>query len=94
VYYDHDAEHPFLGMRVATEGGISPSTTTAIEEEARHLLRAALDEAGEILAQHRPMLDRLCAALLERESLERDELAALLGTPPRTAAALEIAAAH
>src|SRR6185369_16223645 len=23
VYYDHDAEHPFLGMRVATEGGTS-----------------------------------------------------------------------
>ena len=40
VYYDHDAEHPFLGMRVATEGGTSPATTNAIEEEARRLLRA------------------------------------------------------
>ena len=44
VYYDHDAEHPFLGMRVATEGGTSPATTNAIEEEARRLLRRALDE--------------------------------------------------
>ena len=50
VYYDHDAEHPFLGQRIATEGGTSPATTNAIEEEARRLLRRALDEAGELLA--------------------------------------------
>ena len=79
VYYDHDAEHPFLGMRVATEGGTSPATTNAIEEEARRLLRRALDEAGELLQRHRPALDRLYGALLERESLERDELVAILG---------------
>ena len=86
VYYDHDAEHPFLGMRVATEAGTSPTTTNAIEEEARRLLRVALDEAGEILVRHRPALDRLYGALVERESLERDELAALLETSPGPAA--------
>ena len=86
VYYDHDAEHPFLGMRVATEGGTSPATTNAIEEEARRILRVALDEAGELLAQHRAVLDRLYGALVERESLEREELAALLGTSPPGAA--------
>jgi cell division protease FtsH len=82
VYYDHDAEHPFLGMRVATEGGTSPATTNAIEEEARRLLRRALDEAGELLERQRPALDRLYRALLERESLERDELVGLLGASP------------
>jgi cell division protease FtsH len=85
VYYDHDAEHPFLGMRVATEGGTSPATTTAIEEEARRLLRRALDGASELLQRHRPALDRLYGALLERESLERDELIAILGTSPAPA---------
>ena len=83
VYYDHDAEHPFLGMRVATEGGTSPATTNAIEEEARRLLRRALDEAGELLKRQRPALDRLYRALLERESLERDELVAILGRARR-----------
>jgi cell division protease FtsH len=90
VYYDHDAEHPFLGMRVATEGGTSPTTTNAIEEEARRLLHVALDEAGEILAWHRPVLDRLCGALLERESLDRDELAALLNSNARPPAGIGI----
>ena len=85
VYYDHDAEHPFLGMRVATEGGTSPATTNAIEEEARRLLRRALDEAGELLKRQRPALDRLYRALLERESLERDELVAILGASPAPA---------
>jgi cell division protease FtsH len=95
VYYDHDAEHPFLGMRVATEGGTSPATTNAIEEEARRLLRVALDAAGDILARHRPVLDRLCDALVERESLDRVELAALLGTSARapTGVGIDIAAA-
>jgi cell division protease FtsH len=92
VYYEHDAEHPFLGMRVATEGGTSPATTNAIEEEARRILRVALDEAGELLARHRALLDQLYAALLERESLERDELAALLGTSPGGATGIGIAA--
>jgi len=78
VYYEHDAEHPFLGMRVAIEGGTSPATTNVIEEEARRILRRALDEAGELLKRQRPALDRLYRALLERESLERDELAAIL----------------
>jgi cell division protease FtsH len=84
VYYDHDAEHPFLGMRVATEGGTSPATTNAIEAEARRLLRRALDEAGELLKRQRPALDRMYRALLERESLERDELVAILGARPAT----------
>ncbi len=82
VYYDHDAEHPFLGMRAATDGGTSPTTTNAIEEEARHLLGRALEEAADLLKQRRPELDRLYDALLARESLERDELAALLGPRP------------
>jgi cell division protease FtsH len=93
VYYDHDAEHPFLGMRVATEGGTSPTTTNAIEEEARRILHGALDEAGEMLRRHRPELDRLYQALLENESLERDELAAILGTSPEPAAGEGIAVA-
>jgi hypothetical protein len=69
-------------MRVATEGGTSPATTNAIEEEARRILRRALDEAAELLKRQRPALDRLYAALLERESLERDELVAILGVSP------------
>jgi cell division protease FtsH len=79
VYYDHEAEHPFLGQRIGTESGTSPATITAIEEESRHILGRALEQAGAMLADKRDELDRLFAALLEHETLERDDLAAILG---------------
>ena len=85
VFYDHDSEHPFLGQRVAVDGGTSAATTAAIEEEARGLLGRALEQATALLTQHRSELDRLCASLLEHESLERDEINTLLG--PRGAQA-------
>jgi cell division protease FtsH len=89
VYYDHDAEHPFLGQRMATESGTSPSTIAVIEEEARRILGRALEEAGEMLTRHRADLDRLVTALLEHETLERKELAELLGTSEGIEAAAE-----
>jgi cell division protease FtsH len=82
VYYDHDAEHPFLGQRMAVESGTSPATITAIEEEARRILRKAVDEASELLSSRRTELDKLWAALCDRESLEREDLTGLLGPRP------------
>jgi cell division protease FtsH len=83
VYYDHEEEHPFLGQRLGMAGGTSPATVTAIEEEARRILSHALGEATELLERRRPDLDRLVAALLEQESLERDDLARILGPDAR-----------
>jgi cell division protease FtsH len=84
VYYDHEAEHPFLGQRIGSESGTSPSTIGAIEEESRRILRRALEEANATLSKQRGDLDRLIAALLEHETLEREALAAILGAADRT----------
>ncbi|HEU0033198.1 MAG TPA: ATP-dependent zinc metalloprotease FtsH [Kofleriaceae bacterium] len=83
VYYEHQEEHVFLGQRVGSESGASQATVHAIETEARGLLSRALDGAGHVLDSERPRLDALVAALLDRETLEREELEALLG--PRAA---------
>ena len=53
VYYEHEAEHPFLGQRIGTESGTSSSTITVIEEEARRVLGRALEEASAMLTQRR-----------------------------------------
>jgi len=83
AYYDHEAEHPFLGQRMGSDSGTSPSTIGVIEEEARRILGRALEEASAMLTSQRAELDRLVAALLEHETLEREELAAILGTAAR-----------
>ena len=82
VYYDHEAEHPFLGQRMALDSTTSPDTIAAIEQEARQILAGALDDATALLQQRRGDLDRLCSKLLEREIIDRDELRALLGARP------------
>jgi cell division protease FtsH len=78
VFYEHDVEHPFLGQRIAVDGGTSAATSAAIEEEARVLLGRALAEAAKMLEEHRADLDRLSGTLLVKESLERAEIEELL----------------
>jgi cell division protease FtsH len=83
VHYDVHEEHAFLGQRIATESGTSDATVHAIESEARKMLGRALAGALAAVTAERARLERLCAALLEHETLERDALDDLLG--PRTA---------
>lgn len=81
VYYDHDAEHAFLGQRMATESGTSPTTISVIEEEARQILGRSLEEATAIIKERGEQFGRLVLALLAHESLERDELAEIFASP-------------
>jgi cell division protease FtsH len=79
VFYEHRAEHPFLGQRLASETGISDLTVHAIEEETRKLLATALESATQIISVHRLAFERLLAVVLEHETVERFELAQALG---------------
>jgi len=79
AYYEFQQEHAFLGHRIATESGTSDVTIHAIEREAGRLLSGALAAAESAIESHRGELDRLVAALLERETLDKEELDALLG---------------
>jgi cell division protease FtsH len=75
VYYEHQDEHPFLGLRIATDSGTSDSTTAALEEEARAFLTKALAGSIGLIEKHRDALDRLVHVLLEKETIEKAELA-------------------
>jgi cell division protease FtsH len=92
VYYEHAAEHPFLGQRIATNGGASDATIHTIENETRRILAEARADAADTLVKRRATLDRLVAALLERETLERDALDLLLGPPTGDDAVASLAA--
>jgi cell division protease FtsH len=79
VFHEHRTEHPFLGQSLATEGGTSDATVRVIEEETREVLTAAVADAQKLVEQHRRELDALVGVLLDRETIEKDELSRVLG---------------
>jgi cell division protease FtsH len=79
VYHEHKTEHPFLGQMLATEGATSDATVHLIESETRRVLSEAREAAIQVVRSHRDALERLVAVLLERETIEKDELSRVLG---------------
>jgi cell division protease FtsH len=64
----------FLGKEFARHQDYSEATSVEIDSEIKRLVESAYSRAGDLLASHRPVLDRLAAALLEREVLEGEEV--------------------
>ena len=81
VFHEQRLDHPFLGQRLATESPVSEATSTTIEEEARRVLVAAL-EIATLRSTVTGALERLVAALLAQETLEKSSLDELLSDAP------------
>ncbi len=64
----------FLGREVVQRREISDRTAQLVDEEVKRILTNAFEDATRILGDRRAALDRLAAALLERETLDRDEV--------------------
>ena len=62
----------FLGREVVQRREISDRTAQIVDEEVKNILTRAYAEATRIVTERRAALDRLAAALLERETLERE----------------------
>ena len=82
VFHEQRLEHPFLGQRLATDTGLSDQTAHEIEGEARRMLSESVEDAKNILESRRAMLESLVVALLERETLEKEDLERVLGVAP------------
>ena len=70
---DREAEI-FLGREVVQRREISDRTAEIVDTELKRILSEAYERARTIISDHRPALDRLASALLERETLDRDEV--------------------
>ena len=57
------------------------------DHEQSRLTEQAYTEALRLIAKHRLLLDRVAASLLEKETLNRDELLALFGDVQRESSA-------
>ena len=63
---------------------LSEETKRLRDSEQARLTDGAYEEAIRLLEKHRSPLDRVAGALLEKETLHRDDLATLLSTSPRS----------
>jgi cell division protease FtsH len=75
----------FLGRDFQAQPDYSDQVAFEIDNEVRRLIDEAHDEALEILEGHRAKLDALAALLIERETIDRDEVEAFLADIPKRA---------
>jgi cell division protease FtsH len=68
----------FLGRDIAAERDFSEDTAAAIDEEVGQLVAAAYRRATEVLSANRPVLDELAEILVEKETVDAEELQELL----------------
>jgi cell division protease FtsH len=76
----------FLGREFAQRREISERTAQMVDGEVKRLVDEAYARATTIIMDHRELLDRIADALLERETIDREDLDRLvknLPLPPR-----------
>jgi cell division protease FtsH len=78
---DREAEI-FLGREVVQRREISEHTAEVVDEELKRILGTAFERARQILVEHRDALNRLAAALLERETLDREQVQLVVDGKP------------
>jgi cell division protease FtsH len=77
-------DNPYLGGSggYGGEKPYSEETARTIDEEVIRIIGECHDEARRLLTEHRKELNALAAALLERETLDEEEILEITGLPP------------
>jgi len=78
---DREAEI-FLGREVVQRREISERTAELVDTEVKRILGDAYERARTVLIERRDALDRLAAALLERETLDREYVELVVAGKP------------
>ncbi len=73
----------FLGRDYQRQQDYSDEVAAFIDAEVRKLITAAHDEARTILERHNDAMERMVAALLEKETVDREEVADLFHDVPK-----------
>jgi cell division protease FtsH len=76
--FGHDRGQPFLGREFSSEPDYSDEIAREIDDEIRRIVESAHQTAKSLLGDHRDDLDRISKLLLERETIDADQFAALL----------------
>ena len=76
--YGTKEEQVFLGKDFSQQKNFSDQTAKLIDQEVKALVMGGYNKANEILVEFRDALERLAQALLDRETLNADEIEALI----------------
>lgn len=89
IKFGGDNSEPFLGREMSHQRDYSEEVAGLVDEEVKKLIETAHNEAWEILVENRDVLDNLVLALLEKETLGKEEIAEIFASihkrPPRPA---------
>jgi len=82
-----EREHEvFLGREFGTRREVSERTAEVVDDEVKRFLDEAYSKATHILTEHRDLLERIALTLLDRETIDRDDLERIVRgeqLPPR-----------
>ncbi|TAM90079.1 ATP-dependent metallopeptidase FtsH/Yme1/Tma family protein [bacterium] len=77
IQYGHNHQQVFLGRDIADERNYSEEIASKIDSEVRSIIDECYNTAKQILQENWEKLERLVAALLEKETVEADEVLAI-----------------
>src|SRR5258705_4992672 len=80
--FGKNEEHIFLGREVVRQKDYSEATALLIDSEIKRIVMDAASRAKQILQDNIEKLHALARALLERETLDGEEIARILRTRP------------
>ncbi|MFJ1972307.1 ATP-dependent zinc metalloprotease FtsH [Streptomyces sp. NPDC087903] len=89
IKFGGDNTEPFLGREMSHPRDYSEEVAALVDEEVKKLIETAHNEAWEILVENRDVLDQLVLQLLEKETLNKEQIAEVFAPivkrPPRPA---------
>jgi len=78
-----DQEHEiFLGRELSQRREVSEKTARLVDTEVKRILDTAYASAGRVLGENRTLLDEIAQALLDRETLDADDIKLLEAGKP------------
>ena len=82
VTFGKKEEHIFLGREIGQQKDFSEETAREIDREIKRMVHDAYEKSKALLTRHREHLEHLAGLLLEKETIDLDDINKMLGREP------------
>jgi cell division protease FtsH len=80
--YDQQGESVFLGREISQSKDYSEQTASLIDSEVKAIIDEQLTRARKIISENGEVLEKVAQALLEKETLDSNQVSELMGKTP------------